>query len=795
MKQVFVGNQSSKEPSFVFANPGTYRVNLVVKNGCDSILSSKNVNVFAVPYIKITSSQSACINQCYTPSAVFNSCLGAIDPTSYSWTFSGGNPSTSNQRSPGCVIFSALGTSPITVSAANECGTSTSSPFNLNIISAPAPTISGPATACSNYTGNVYTTELGMTNYVWSVTGGNITAGGTATNNTATVTWTSTGSQSISVNYTDGCSAATPTVYNVLVNPTPVPTITGPNSTCVGSTGNTYITQPGMTNYTWTVSSGGTITTGGTSTDNTITITWTTIGTKTVCVNYTNGSGCSALSATCYNVTVNAIPPPPITGPSSAGITSPGKVYVTQAGQTGYIWNITGGNITLNNGTNSITVTWTTAGPQTVSVNYTNSTGCTAANPTVYNVTVNPLPVPTITGSATACVGSTGNVYTTQAGMSNYIWNKSSGGTITAGGGTSSNTITIKWDAVGVQNVSVSYTNGNGCISPSPTSYNVSVNPLPAPSISGNFTIGVGTNSNYTTESGFSNYQWTVSAGGTINSGQGTNDINVTWNAAGVQSICVSYQNQFGCTNQTCQQITANPYPTQYNVGGGGSYCQGGDGMTVTLDGSATGITYYLMIQYQSGYIYYQSSGHPISGSGNPLTWDSIKDAGVYTILAINNATNLQTYMNGTVTINFIPLPTVYTLIPSGDTCSGTMIRLNGSQTGIRYDLKLGTGPNPPIIKSLPGTGLPGFLNFGIQTAPGLYRCWAVDTVHAPQCGRWMDSTIVIHPNPTAFNVGPAGILCEGQQICLDGSQIGVNYLLIQTNIFPNVTLETKTGT
>ena len=64
-----------------------------------------------------------------------------------------------------------------------------------------------------------------------------------------------------------------------------------------------------------------------------------------------------------------------------------------------YIWSVSaGGTVTGGGGlgNNTVTVTWNTAGAQTVSVNYTNGNGCTAAAPVVYNVTVNALPTPTI---------------------------------------------------------------------------------------------------------------------------------------------------------------------------------------------------------------------------------------------------------------------------------------------------------------------------------------------------------------------------------------------------------------
>jgi hypothetical protein len=92
------------------------------------------------------------------------------------------------------------------------------------------------------------------------------------------------------------------------VNPLPVPTITGPASVCIGSTGNVYTTEPGMTNYIWVVSAGGTITAGGLSGNNTVTVTWTLGGARSVRVNYTNGNNCTAVAPTVFNVAVGTLP-------------------------------------------------------------------------------------------------------------------------------------------------------------------------------------------------------------------------------------------------------------------------------------------------------------------------------------------------------------------------------------------------------------------------------------------------------------------------------------------------------
>jgi hypothetical protein len=149
-----------------------------------------------------------------------------------------------------------------------------------------------------------------------------------------------------------------------------------------------------------------------------------------------------------------------------------------------YSWTISsGGTITTNFGS-IVVVKWHTAGSQWLKVNYTNSSGCTAALPTQYNVTVNPIPVPTLTGDIVSCAGATGVVYTTEAGMNSYSWSFSAGGINTSGGTSTSNTITMTWNTAGPQWVKVSYTSPAGCAATAPTNLDVTVNTPVAASVS-----------------------------------------------------------------------------------------------------------------------------------------------------------------------------------------------------------------------------------------------------------------------------------------------------------------------
>ncbi len=179
---------------------------------------------------------------------------------------------------------------------------------------------------------------------------------------------------------------------NPILNNIIIPVISGNSTACAGSTTNVYTTQPGMTNYLWTVSGGGTVTAGGTTSDNTVTVTWDTEGPQSVSVNFTDG-GLTAPIPTEYPVTVNAVPVPSITGPVTSCVSIAGNVYTTEALMTGYSWSVTNGTINSGLGTNSISVTWNVSGPQSVSVNYTNSNNCTASSPTLYIVQVDPASV------------------------------------------------------------------------------------------------------------------------------------------------------------------------------------------------------------------------------------------------------------------------------------------------------------------------------------------------------------------------------------------------------------------
>ena len=605
------------------AGPQTVSVSYTNANGCTAVSpASYNVTVNPLPVPVISGPASACIN---SAGNVYTTQAGM---TGYTWVVSSGGAITGGGTpSSNTITVTWNNSGPQTVSVSytnsNGCTAASATNYNVTVNTLPVPTLSGPASSCLNSTGNIYTTQAGMTGYSWNVSaGGTITGGGTATSNTATITWNTTGAQSVSLSYTSasGCPAASPAIYNVTVNPLPTPVVSGPSTVCASSAGNVYTTQSGMTGYAWTISAGGTITAGGNSSSNSATVTWSGSGPQWIAVNYINSNGCTAASPSTYNVNVNTLPIPTITGPASICAGSAGNVYTTQAGMTGYSWTISsGGTVTAGgiSSSNTVTVTWNTAGSQTVSVVYTNTNGCTSASPSTYNIAVNPLPVPAISGPASVCVNSTGNAYSTQTGMTGYTWNVSAGGTITSGGTSSNNTATVTWNTAGAQTVSVSYTNGSGCTAASPSVYNVSVNTLPMPTISGPASVCESTTGNvYTTQVGMTGYAWTISAGGTITSGSGTNTISVSWNSAGSHTVSVNYANANGCTatGPSVYNVTVSPRPVPV-INGPASACEGSTGNIYSTQAGMTGYSWTI-----------SPGGTIISGTGTSsitVTWNT----------------------------------------------------------------------------------------------------------------------------------------------------------------------------
>jgi len=527
--------------------------------------------------------------------------------------------------------------------------------------------ITGIASVCQNTADIAYSVApvTGALSYIWTFPEGVTITTGEGTNS-ITVNYSTTAvSGNIAVSGSNGCGTGTAASLPVTVNPMPVPGLVGPLSVCAGNTGIGYQTEAGMTGYSWAISAGGVIT-GGAGT-NTLTVDWNTLGAQTLSVAYTNGLGCSTASPKVFNIDIVDRPVPVITGSSNACLGFTTNIYTTAAGNSGYNWTVSaGGTITAGAGTNAITVTWNTIGSKTVSVNYTIPAGCNALAPSVYNVTVNPTPSPSITGVTELCAGVTGVVYTTQAGFSNYVWNISYGGTITAGMAT--NEVIVNWATAGLRSISVNYNNALGCSSVNPSELEVTVNSVPVPVILGSGMECQGaTGVVYTTQANFDNYIWTVSTGGTITSGAGTNAVTVSWNQSGNNSVSVSYTNDLGCSSvsPTVYPVVVDPKPNAAGtVLGTSPVCAGATMVTFTV-GPITGATTYLWTL---------PAGATIVEGANTSTikvdFAANASSGTVKVSGVNDCGSGVSSPNFNVIVN--PLPATPVITQNGDTLTSS---------------------------------------------------------------------------------------------------------------------------
>jgi hypothetical protein len=460
----------------------------------------------------------------------------------------------------------------------------------VEVVVAPTPTITSSAqavTPCVNSSGNIYTTQPGMTNYLWSgifppntyVTGPDP--------NSITVTWITPGIKSLTVSYSSPlCSQVMPPVpYQVFVEPQPVPSIStvpqGINECCIGDPAITFVTEDDMDTYVWTVNGGTKVAENG----HTLSVVWNTVTSPSnitnVTVSYMNQFGCTAAAPTVYPFTVHALPPTPTINGDTAVCAGDVRTYSTEVGMADYQWSVFPVNNVTGLGTPVITVTWTEVGANLVTVYYKNSNGCYPASPRDTIINVYPLPVPEVEFGEQLVCDSTIYSYSTTPGKLFYEWSFDPGDASHIESGATTSSPTVHWirGGVAVHHLFVNYSDAHGCrgIEPTPA-YEVTVKELPVPSITSTFSdvCQYSDNNVYTTESGplLGNYQWSVLPDGSITSGAGTPEITVTWNSTGAKTVSVTYtQDNCPATLLGLFSVAVNPLPNP-SISGPDSVCQ-----------------------------------------------------------------------------------------------------------------------------------------------------------------------------------------------------------------------------
>ncbi len=682
-------------------------------------------------------------------------------------TWSSSNTGVATVDSVSGVVRSVSpGTSTITYTLSRTCGTITPS-VNMTVGVVPA-AISGTASVCAGFTTSLSSSPSGG---VWtSSSNAQATVG-----STGVVTGVSASTPTITYTLPAGCN--TTSSFTVNLNPAPI-------------TGTTLICGAGQTTTLTEVTPGGSWSSSFTpvaSISGTVGSNATIMGGSTgnATIGYTMPTGCLATTT----VTVNNLAQFSVTG---GGSYCAGSVSIPPIGLNG---STVGVNYQLLNGGSGVTTMAGTGvalnfGPQPAGGTYTVqatsvSSGCSATMTGSAVITVNPLPnVYPISSALNAsyCAGGTGVpviLFNSDNGISYQLYNgitpvppaiTSGGGVLSFGPKTAAGTYTV-----------VATNPFTTCSSNMTGSTTIAINPLPtvyAVTGGGSYCFGdpsgkhigmafSGSGINYTLYNGTTAVITSPGSNSGLDFGTFTATGTYTVNATNAISGCSA-----GMSGNAT--ITVNALPAPHNVTGTNSYCAGGAGVHVGLDGSNAGISYQL-------YNGITPVGAPITGTAGGGAIDfGVHAAGIYTVVGTNMTTGCAAAMTGDAEVTAVAPPTAYVLstVGSGHFCangSGVDIILSGSDFGVHYQLYDGSTP----LTSVPGNSFP--IEYGLQTTAGVYT--VVATIDGLGCPVTMTGspTITIDPLPTAYTVTGGGGYCidgTGKHVGLSFSQVGVNYQL-----------------
>ena len=594
----------------------------------------------------------------------------------------------------------------------------------------------------------------------------------------------------VAINATTGCTINMTGSASIIVNPLPTTfSVTGGGSYCAGGPG-VHVGLSGSvvgTNYSLLL--GTTIVGGASGTGAAIDFGYQT-GAGTYTVFATNSlTGCINNMTGSVTIVINALPSLFTVNGGGAYCAGASGVHIGLTGSTSgvnyqlFLGGVVSGSVVAGTGAAIDFGFRTLAGSYTV-VATNASTSCTSNMTGSVSITINPLPtIYTVTGGAPYCTGGTGTLIglsSSNIGISYQLYN---GGGISglpiAGTGSSLN--------FGLQTLTGTYTivatnTTTGCTSTMSGSPVVSLLPLPtaftvtgsAPSYCAG---GAGVHvllSNSTTGINYQLFNGTTSVGSLVAGNGFALDMGAQ-TAAGTYTV-VATNTATTCTNNMTGSavITINPLPVAYAVTGGGAYCATGTGVHVGLLASTTGVTYQL-------YNGPATVGSPVLGTGAAIDFGLMTAPGIYTVVATNATTLCTNNMTGSVTVSVNALPNLHTLTGGGNYCFGTIgsdIGLNGTETGINYQLYVGT-----TVVGAPVAGTGSAIDFGYQTATGTYTIVATNTTTTCSSNMIGSTVVNVNPLPSLHNVTGGGNYCPsgtGVHVGLNISDVGYSYLLFR---------------
>ena len=587
---------------------GTDSIKYTVTNSCGTAFAFTIITVNPLPAVGTISG----------PTAVCAGSTITLTDGTPGGTWTSGTPAVATVTATGVVTGVTSGTSTISYSVTNSCGTANATyPVSVNN-PAVAGTISGPSVICEGTFAIMTETASGG---VWSMSNGNATV-----SSSGVATGIAGGVDTLSYTVTDACGSVAATKI-MTINPLPAPApVTGPTSVCVSSSITLSNATAGgtwsATNADATVSAAGVVTgvTGGVDT-----------------IIYTLVNACGTTRDSAY-ITVNPLPAPgTITG---SGVVCVSASITLTDPSAGGVYSATNGNATVGAATG--VVTGVTAGMDTIVYTVTNVCGVATA---VKYISVNPLPATgSISGPSSVCVGATISLTNSVSGG---VWSSANANaTISATG-------VVTGVTAGADVISYSLVTSCGT---SVNTFSIVINPLAIPgTISGTNVVCAGSVASMTATIpggvwGMTNSNATINAAGVM--------LGVT---AGLDTVTYGVTNICGTVNATLP-VTVNAFPNAGVISGPGTVCQGA---TITLT------------ETMPGGAWSSSSGLTTIDAGGVVTGvTGGTDTISYTIS--NTCGTVGTWQ----LVNILPLPNPGTISGGSSVCVGSTLVLTDATPG-----------------------------------------------------------------------------------------------------------------
>jgi photosystem II stability/assembly factor-like uncharacterized protein len=307
--------------------------------------------------------------------------------------------------------------------------------------------------------------------------------------------------------------------------------------------------------------------------------------------------------------------------------------------------------------------------------------------------------------STTICAGSTVDFTDLSVGpITNWNW--------TFEGGTPSTSTdqnpSVTYNTPGVYDVELTITSAYGTEVDLKVDYiEVLVTPEQANIPTGDEEICSNTNYSYSTDEVLyaQSYEWELSpaSAGTLIENNNEVTFDVAESYTGSFSLKVRASNICGFgdwSDDFTGNINLNP--TEYALEGGGYFCEGSDGVEITLIGSDLGVEYELELD---GVL----TGNLITGTGSPISFGLVTEVGYYQ--AIGFTSTCSVYMQDQVSVEVGLLPSA-PATPEGPVavCDETSSEYfsSGSEDADSYIWEI----SPETAGTISGTGLEAIVNW-----------------------------------------------------------------------------------